>query len=132
MILQVTGGQIIVDDDFAYEKAIRIGNHGYATINVNRRPVLLHRWLMGVTERHVIVDHINGNKLDNRKENLRVANKSQNAGNRKAKGYYWCPRLEKYYAQLNKQYLGHFDTEKEAQQAYQQAHKAHFGEFSPY
>lgn len=45
---------------------------------------LLHRFIMGATEKNVWVDHQNKNTLDNRRENLRVCTSSQNAMNRKA------------------------------------------------
>ncbi len=39
-----------------------------------RERVYMHRMLMGVTDPNIIVEHINGNTLDNRIENLRVIN----------------------------------------------------------
>lgn len=49
------------------------------------RTVLMHQFIMGVenTTREVNVDHINHNTLDNRKENLRVTNVTDNCKNRK-------------------------------------------------
>jgi hypothetical protein len=44
--------------------------------------VLLHRWLLGLTQGDgKISDHINGGKLDNRRENLRVVNASESSAN---------------------------------------------------
>ena len=51
-----------------------------------QRGVLLHRALMGKLPPGVEVDHINGNKLDNRRENLRIANSSQNSANHRTRG----------------------------------------------
>ena len=42
----------------------------------------MHRLIMGAKERTTYVDHINGNKTDNRKNNLRVCSPSQNGHNK--------------------------------------------------
>lgn len=46
------------------------------------RCVRLHRLIMNTSE-GLVIDHINGNKNDNRKENLRICSQSQNARNRR-------------------------------------------------
>ena len=69
------------------------------------------------------IDHFNNDKTNNNIENLRIVNSSENAQNRiTTKGYYWNKRDEKYYAQIQVNYklhyLGVYDTEKEAREAY--------------
>lgn len=86
-------------------------------------------------------DHANGNKLDNRRENLRFCSNSQNSANRprisklnKFKGVRrqplantWMARLKKDYVSI---YLGTFKTAEAAAKAYNQAAKLHFGDFA--
>lgn len=84
------------------------------------------------------IDHINGDRADNRIENLRLATPSENQHNRKRSkegkmGAYrhWSG---KWYSTImvdrKKHYLGCFDTEEQAAQAYAEA-KAKFHPFSP-
>jgi len=90
-----------------------------------------------------IVDHINGNGLDNRRSNLRAATCTQNhANNRKSakkfssiyKGVCWHKAARKWTAQSKdrriKTHLGCFITEQEAAMAYDVAAKAQWGEFA--
>jgi len=71
------------------------------------------------------VDHINGNKFDNRIENLRLVTAQENLFNRKAKGYYWETARGQWNARIGingvKMFLGRFDTEVEARTAYLKA-----------
>ena len=72
------------------------------------------------------IDHINSIKYDNRIKNLRAVTKHQNQWNRqKVKGYWWNKSSEKYRVQItfNKKnlYLGLFETEEEARNAYLEA-----------
>lgn len=68
------------DDYEKYYKMKWYINHGYA----RSRGKLLHRIIMNATN-GIIIDHINNDKLDNRKENLRIATYSQNSQNRTKK-----------------------------------------------
>lgn len=54
---------------------------GYARARINKKNIFMHRFVMNCQEGD-IVDHINGNKLDNRKENLRIATSFTNAQNK--------------------------------------------------
>jgi hypothetical protein len=72
------------------------------------------------------IDHINGNRYDNRICNLRSVTRQQNQWNRKtAKGYTWHKNNKKWESaiKVNKKriYLGSFNTEEEARNAYLQA-----------
>ena len=89
------------------------------------------------------VDHINGDRLDNRRENLRPATSQQNARNqrRKAagkssrfKGVYWAERANAWRAEITidarSVKLGYFKDETEAQDAYAKAAEKHFGAYA--
>jgi hypothetical protein len=68
------------------------------------------------------VDHINRNRLDNRRKNLRIVTRSQNRRNGGGKGYHWSEVSQKWFAQIQingkKKYLGLFTKESDARKAY--------------
>lgn len=81
--------------------------YAYGSIQKNRKTVsrhLMHRFLMNPPD-GMVVDHINGNSLDNRKSNLRIVTNAQNMQNRKVhsnsltgvRGVTWH-KVRKYYA----------------------------------
>lgn len=104
--------------------------------------VYLHRLIMNVTDSKIQVDHINGNSLDNRKQNLRIANSSQNSRNIKPgkrntsgyKGVSWSKKTKKWRAKIycNKKYIhiGHFENKEDAAKAYNEAAKLYFKDFA--
>lgn len=89
-----------------------------------------------------MVDHINGNGLDNRRKNLRLVTKSQNMMNSGVrvnnvsgyKGVSWVSREKKWRVTIwkeNKQFdIGRFEDKVEAVKAYNQAAKMYHGEYA--
>lgn len=84
-----------------------------------------------------LIDHVNGIRSDNRACNLRLANKSLNAGNSRRRknnstGTKGVGRLPygKWCAKLAGKHLGSFDTKEEAAAAYATAARSYFGEFA--
>lgn len=103
--------------------------NGYA-INNSHCSEYIHR---RVIEHDGFVDHINGNRLDNRKCNLRPCTRSQNQMNVDYKGVYLHKDGVRWYAKIKinqKQlYLGVFDYKEEALYARLVAEKLLFKEF---
>lgn len=106
------------------------------TVNLHR--IILERMLGRPLSPREFVDHINRNKVDNRRENLRLATPSQNGGNSIPFGSsgYKGVRATKYgyMARICKDrklhYLGTFDTPQDAHNAYKAAARKYFGEFA--
>ena len=87
-----TGNYVLVDS-FIYDTVAKIKwyetTNGYACHYVKKNGKnkyhAMHRLIMMMDDPNLLVDHINGNKLDNRLCNLRPINKSFNAVNRNSK-----------------------------------------------
>lgn len=112
-----------------------ISSTGYAVINIGDKKIKLHRFIMSA-DKGKIVDHINGDKLDNRRKNLRISNYSQNNYNVKVarkdnktgiKGVY--KRGKRFVAIIkvnNKRvWLGTYDTPQIANAVYE-SYKSNF------
>ena len=113
---------------------------GYPVASIDKHTVSMHRIITNVPNDKV-VDHINHNTCDNRKENLRICTNAENVTNVKlnrrnttgAKGVYERPsgRYTAYISKNNKKYwLGTYDTIKEASDVYDKKALEFFGEFA--
>lgn len=143
-------GSVSVTDGVFYEK---VSKHtwmkdlkGYAVssfeINGNKRPYRLQNFLFDEIPEGRIVDHINGNKLDNRLCNLRfvfprenIANSSSKSGSTsKYKGVSFDTSRGKWISsiQINgkTKHLGRFESEEEAAKAYDKASYAEYGVYA--
>ena len=147
--IQLTRDQVTLIDDEDFDKVSayswHASTHGYACAREKgrrqdpRKHVWMHRLVAGTPD-DMFTDHINGDKLDNRRSNLRLCNKQQNAANSKLRsdntsGYKGVVRVYNGWRAeiwLNGRHhqIGVFSSVKQAAQAYKEAAQHHFGEFA--
>jgi hypothetical protein len=127
---------------YAGQSAKCIGGGGYLTVRINKVAYFTHRIIWKIqTEREplALIDHINGDKTDNRWINLREATHSQNNRNSRAKStntsglkgvsrdkVYWRATI---YADGKWNYLGNFKTPEAAHEAYCKASAELHGDY---
>ncbi len=144
----VGGGYAIVDLlDYEKVEGFRWHRHpeGYAHACVKRDgkwiSLLMHRLLTGVSNGSII-DHTNGNGLDNRRKNLRVCSRAENDANADIwetntsgyKGVSYYRSTGKWRVAFGVQgksyYVGYYDTKEEAALAYNIVAFGLYGEFA--
>lgn len=119
---------------------------GYLHVHIEGRFYRLHRisyYMHYGVDPGAHIDHINGDRTDNRPSNLRPATNQQNAGNvtrmfrHNTSGYRGVSlnrKTGKWHAQIKlfgkQTYLGRFDTPEDAAEVYAAAADKHFGEFA--
>lgn len=126
-------------------KAGSLNGNGYVQIRVFGRIYAAHRlaWLYVHGEwPPEQIDHMNGDRADNRIANLRPATATQNHANMRrprdntsgSKGVYWDKANSKWVANVRiggkTKYLGRFDRIEDAAAAYKNAAHKYFGEFA--
>lgn len=119
---------------------MKSGGHTYAATRTNRFNGLLHRLLLRAQPGQ-LVDHISRDGLDNRRSNLRIADRAGNGGNMRKhrgmsrfKGVHFNKRKGLWAARIQANSVGHslgyHFREDDAALAYDEAARRLFGEFA--
>ena len=153
MLIKLTQDKyaIIDDEDFKLVDqykwhVLKTSVNNYAATNAggrkNRKYILMHKLILdyfGFSD----IDHINGNALDNRKQNLRICSRQQNIRNKKKcnkicssqyKGVWFRKDTQKWSSEITVDYkkicLGCFVNEVDAAKAYNEVAREYFGKFA--
>ena len=147
--IKLTKGKCTIVDDGNFEELNKyrwhLGPGGCASRGSNRTTILMHRTIMDAPI-GLVVDHIDGNPLNNTKSNLRLTDRFGNKRNSKSqvnsaskyKGVTSFPKRKKrkWAASIrvnNKLiFMGRFETEEEAAKIYDAKAREYFGEFGRY
>jgi hypothetical protein len=147
--ITLTQGKYAIVDPERYEEFARYkwftkrcDNRFYAVRWEKDKSVKMHQVIIG-TEEGKVIDHINGNGLDNREANVRFATQQQNCWNQrkqrgrtssKYKGVCWVKKRDQWRARITFNgkviHLGRFETEEAAARAYDAKAKELFGEYA--
>lgn len=143
IIKTAKGDEIIIDSvdaEMARNHSWCLSVSGYPVSRIDGRVVRLHRHIMDVTDKKTVVDHKDGNPLNNKRSNLRVCTAMQNAKNLKKKitntsGYTGIRKTDhgRFNARItvNRKeiHIGNFETIEEAKKARIETEKRLHGEF---
>lgn len=146
--ITISDGSIAKVDTEDYERIASYHWHkdgaGYARTNLwnkNMKP-RMHRLVLEGVSTKLHIDHINGDRLDNRKSNLRICTCSQNVMNRGPqannssgfKGVIFDKSRNKWRAEIcvdkKRIYLGRYETAEKAAEAYNFAAIKYHGEYA--
>lgn len=117
---------------------------GYLHANNKRNFIRMHRFILGLTEYdgNNMVDHINHNRTDNRKSNLRIVDSAQNSHNSSISsintsgvtGVSWDNSFQKWTARIKSEgkykFLGYFENFNDAVKARKEAEEKYYKEYS--
>lgn len=135
-------GKFVLVDDEDFERLNKWSWYYHAGYAARRKSpenkiMMMHREIM-MTPKGMDTDHKNNNRLDNRKDNLRICNRSQNnlnIGKRPNntsgyKGVFWRSDKKLWLARVGKIYAGKFKDKEAAAKAYDKKAKELFGRFA--
>jgi len=130
---EIARTKIDKDDLKKVEKYRWYLDRGYAVSCGIGNKIMLHYLILG-RKKGMLTDHINCNKLDNRKKNLRFVTCQQNNMNKKSKGYTFDKNRNKWQAHIKINYkyiwLGRFEKKEDAKKERRKAEKKYFGEYA--
>jgi hypothetical protein len=145
---QCANGKVLMKKPNPGNLKLIITSQGRNTVSLRKNKIpfrkFVHRLVaiafIANPNNYPMIDHINRNSLDDRVENLRWCNNSQNSHNKLQIGKSGfagiCKHANKYQSQIENNgkiyYLGRFDTAEEAHEAYVAKKKELAGEFSPF
>jgi len=127
------------------EIAGTIEKNGYIRVTIDGKPYRMHQLVFmyhhGLLTKGKEIDHIDGNRTNNRIENLREVTRQQNQFNRKffknssgVKGVTWNKEKKKWKAQImvdgKNKHLAYCDTIEEAAVAMEKGRKQYHGDFA--
>jgi HNH endonuclease len=113
-------------------------HYKYFGVTINDKRQYLHRIILNVPD-NLVVDHINGNTIDNRKENLRICTNVENTKNlrkqcnghtSKYKGVSYYARDRTWEVNVAGYFYGRYVTERMAAEVYNKKALLLFGEFA--
>lgn len=136
-------GYVLVDDlDLIWLSKYKwtLSQTGYARGMVNKKDTLMHRLILKLSSRYELTDHIDRNKLNNQKNNLRKVTYQQNNINRSSKKKWKGVVFDKrnktlcWRAEINNNgnnlFLGHYDTPEKAAIIYNRYAKKIYGKYA--
>lgn len=146
LIFIETKDNVIIIDKKDFDKISQhswcVSKTGYAVANIKRKTIKMHRYILDLKNPKIVVDHINHNKLDNTRKNLRICSNAQNSRNTSLSKNNSTGVLGvsirpsgRYRARImvngKEIALGTYDTIEEAKRAREEGEKKYFGEFAP-